>query len=157
MFFSWERCPVLFLLSTSPPPHHFLGGWEVKGSDCERSEDPDEVGLCSPPWNCQVEAIFHGHCWLRWLRISVPCGRPGFDPWVGRIPGGEHGNWLHCSCLENPMDRGAWRGCSAWGCRESDRTEQPVLSYFHALIPGMLRRSGNGQFSKIPHHSSLSL
>ena len=25
-----------------------------------------------------------------------------------RFPGGEHGNPLQCSCLENPMDRGAW-------------------------------------------------
>ena len=24
-------------------------------------------------------------------------------------PGGGHGNPLQCSCLENPMDRGAWR------------------------------------------------
>ena len=27
----------------------------------------------------------------------------------GRSPGGEHGNPLQYSCLENPMDRGAWR------------------------------------------------
>ena len=27
----------------------------------------------------------------------------------GRSPGGGHGNPLHYSCLENPMDRGAWR------------------------------------------------
>ena len=26
----------------------------------------------------------------------------------GRCPGGGHGNPLQCSCLENPMDRGAW-------------------------------------------------
>ena len=26
----------------------------------------------------------------------------------GRCPGGGHGNPLHYSCLENPMDRGAW-------------------------------------------------
>ena len=26
----------------------------------------------------------------------------------GRSPGGEHGNPLQYSCLENPMDRGAW-------------------------------------------------
>ena len=26
----------------------------------------------------------------------------------GRSPGGGHGNPLQCSCLENPMDRGAW-------------------------------------------------
>ena len=32
-----------------------------------------------------------------------------FDPWVGRSPGGGHGNPLLYSCLENLMDRGAWR------------------------------------------------
>ena len=28
---------------------------------------------------------------------------------LGRSPGGGHGNPLQHSCLENPMDRGAWR------------------------------------------------
>ena len=27
---------------------------------------------------------------------------------LGRCPGGEHGNPLQYSCLENPMDRGVW-------------------------------------------------
>ena len=31
-----------------------------------------------------------------------------FNPWVGRLPGGEHSNPLQYSCLENLMDRGAW-------------------------------------------------
>ena len=30
-------------------------------------------------------------------------------PGLGRSLGGGHGNSLQCSCLENPMDRGAWR------------------------------------------------
>ena len=30
-------------------------------------------------------------------------------PGLGRSPGGGHGNSLQCSCLENPMGRGAWR------------------------------------------------
>ena len=30
-------------------------------------------------------------------------------PGSGRSPGGGHGNPLLYSCLENPMDRGAWR------------------------------------------------
>ena len=30
-------------------------------------------------------------------------------PESGRCPGGGHGNPLQCSCLENPMDRGAGR------------------------------------------------
>ena len=29
-------------------------------------------------------------------------------PGSGRSPGGGNGNQLQCSCLENPMDRGAW-------------------------------------------------
>ena len=33
----------------------------------------------------------------------------GSIPWLGRSPGGEHGNPFLCSCLENPMDKGAWR------------------------------------------------
>ena len=24
--------------------------------------------------------------WPRWYRIHLQCGRPGFDPWVGKIP-----------------------------------------------------------------------
>ena len=33
----------------------------------------------------------------------------GSNPGFGRSPGGEHGNLLQYSCLENPMDRGAWQ------------------------------------------------
>ena len=36
------------------------------------------------------------------------CRRCRFDPGLGRSPGGEHGNPLQYSCLENPTDRGAW-------------------------------------------------
>ena len=32
----------------------------------------------------------------------------GLSPGWGRSPGGGHGNPLQYSCLENPMDRGAW-------------------------------------------------
>ena len=36
--------------------------------------------------------------WLSWLRICLQCGRPGFDPWVGKIP-----YPLQYSDLENSM------------------------------------------------------
>ena len=32
----------------------------------------------------------------------------GSIPGSGRSPGGEHGNPLQYSCLENSMDRGTW-------------------------------------------------
>ena len=40
--------------------------------------------------------------------VCLQCGRPGFDPWVRKIPGEGNGNPLHYSCLDNPMDGGAW-------------------------------------------------
>ena len=33
----------------------------------------------------------------------------GSIPGLGKSPGGGHGNPLQDSCLENPMDRGAWQ------------------------------------------------
>ena len=36
-------------------------------------------------------------------------GDPGLVPVLGRYPGGRNGNTLQYPCLENPMDRGAWR------------------------------------------------
>jgi len=33
----------------------------------------------------------------------------GSSPGSGRFPGEGHGNPLQYSCLENPMDRGAWQ------------------------------------------------
>ena len=34
---------------------------------------------------------------------------PGSIPRAGRSPGEGNGNLLQCSCLDNPMDRGAWQ------------------------------------------------
>jgi len=36
-------------------------------------------------------------------------GDTSFIPGCGSSPGGGRGNPLQYSCLENPMDRGAWR------------------------------------------------
>ena len=45
-------------------------------------------------------------------------GDPGSIPKSGRYPGGGHGNPLQYSCLENPMDRGAWRATVHGGHKE---------------------------------------
>ena len=37
-------------------------------------------------------------------------GRPGFDPWVRKIPGEGPGNPLQYSCLENPHGQRSLRG-----------------------------------------------
>ena len=46
----------------------------------------------------------------------------GSIPGSRRSPGGEDSNPLRYSCLENPMDRGAWRA-TVHGIAESGRTE----------------------------------
>ena len=67
-------------------------------------------------------------------------------PGSRRSPEGGNGNPLRYSCLKNPVDSGAWRA-SAWGRKESDRTEQlstqPVLTtnFFLPLPPTGLRLS----------------
>ena len=40
---------------------------------------------------------------------SCNAGDPGSISGSGRYPGKGNGNPLQYSCLENPMDRGAWR------------------------------------------------
>ena len=59
--------------------------------------------------------------------VCLQCGRPRFDPWVGKFPGEGNGKPLQYSCLENPMDEGAW---CPWGRKELDTTE---WLHFHFL------------------------
>ena len=51
---------------------------------------------------------------------------PGSIPGLGRSPGEGNSNPLQYSCLENPMDRGAWRA-TVHRISESDTTEQLTL------------------------------
>ena len=58
-------------------------------------------------------------------------GEAGSIPGSGRSLGGGNGNPLQYSCLENPLDRGAWRAVySPWGRKELDTTERLTT---HAL------------------------
>ena len=68
--------------------------------------------------------------WLSWERISLQCGRPGFDPWVGKIL------WRR---ERQPLQPVAWRRpgefdglCSPWVHKESDTTE--LLSLGASLV-----------------------
>ena len=62
-------------------------------------------------------------------RICLQCGRPRFDPWLGRSPGEGNGSQLQCSGLENPVD------CKVHGVTESDTTEGLSLS-LHRVARG---------------------
>ena len=50
-------------------------------------------------------------------------------PGSGRSPGGQRGDPLHYSCLENPMDRGAWQA-TIHQIAELDRSD-----FTHMILP----------------------
>ena len=55
---------------------------------------------------------------------AYQCKRWGLIPGSGRLPGGGNGNSLQCSCLANPLDRGAWQATVHGVAKEPDMTEQ---------------------------------
>ena len=69
---------------------------------CKTQQVPTLVWLL---WICGLPR------WHQWWRTSLPMPQTydtGLIPGSGSSPGGGRGNPLQYSCLENPMDRGAW-------------------------------------------------
>ena len=70
--------------------------------------------------------------------------RPGFDPWARKIPGEGNGNPLQYSCLENPMDRGAW-----WTTVQGVPKSWTWLSDWHFHFQGDFRNLMPRQWSRL--------
>ena len=56
----------------------------------------------------------------------------GLIPGSGRSPGGEDGSPLQYSCLENPMDRGAWQDTIHRVAKSQTRLK-PLSTHVHAV------------------------
>ena len=97
------------------------------------------VYLCL--WVTQKEAPHGLPLWLRRLSVCPQCGRPGFDPWVGKfpqrrkwqptpvfLPGKSHGR-------RNPV------GYSPWGQKELDTTERLHFTWEDPLEEGVATHS----------------
>ena len=72
----------------------------------------------------------------RWLRSkestcnAEAAGDVGFIPGWERSPGGGHGNPLQYSCMENPMDSGAWRA-TVHGVAQSQTPLKQLSAHTH--------------------------
>ena len=56
----------------------------------------------------------------------------GFDPWVRKIPWGGHDNPLQYFCLENPMNRGAWRA-TVYSVAKSQTQLKQISTHTHTV------------------------
>jgi len=61
--------------------------------------------------------------WLRGKSSACNAGDVDLILGLGRFPGEGNGYSLQCSCLGNPMDRGAWWAAFHGVTKESDSTE----------------------------------
>ena len=52
--------------------------------------------------------------------LPANAGDMGLILGLERFPGEGNDNPVQYSCLENPMDRGAWQATAHGGCKESD-------------------------------------
>ena len=82
--------------------------WTIKKAECQRID-------AFTSWCCGGSDG---------KELACKVGDLGSIPGLGRSPGGGHGNPLQYSCLENPHGQRSLAGCSPWGCKESDTTEQ---------------------------------
>ena len=79
-------------------------------------------------------------------------------PGSGRSPGEEHGNPLQYSCLENPMDRGAWQATvhGVARVRHNFVTKPPPLNIKLPCDENNLLRCGKNFSRSSPSHFFLT-
>ena len=67
-------------------------------------------------------------------------GDLGLIPGSERFPGEGNGNPLQYSCLENPMDRGAWWATVHGVAKESDTTEKLHFHFHFGVARGFITK-----------------
>ena len=61
-------------------------------------------------------------------------GYLGSIPALGRSPGEGNGNPPQCSCLENPMDRGAWQAIVYGVAKSQTQLSKTIAFTFQVLL-----------------------
>ena len=60
------------------------------------------------------------------VRIRLQCGRPGFNPWFGKIPWRRAWQPISVFMPEYPHRQRILVDYSLWGCKESDATKYTI-------------------------------
>ena len=66
--------------------------------------------------------------WLRWQRVCLQCRRPGFDPWVKKIPWSRAWLPLPIFLTGKSHRQRSLVGYSPWGYKELDMNDGLTLS-----------------------------
>jgi len=72
--------------------------------------------------------------WLSGIESACNAGGVCLILGLGRSPGGGHGNPLHYSCQDNPMDEGAWWATVHKDHKESDTTEHAYVGVYLFML-----------------------
>ena len=73
-------------------------------------------------------------CFPRWCSVkesTCQCRRPGFHPWVGKIPWRRKWQPIPVFLPGKSHGQRSLAGYSPWGHKETDRTERLTLSHVH--------------------------
>ena len=83
--------------------------------------------------------------WFKWQRICLQCRRPGFNPWVRKIPWRRE--WLPTPVLLPGEFHGqrSLAGYGPWGGKESDMTECLTLSTSYAYESSLWNPEERGE------------
>ena len=69
-------------------------------------------------------------------KVTCNAGDAGSTPGLRRSPGEGNGNPFHCSCLENPRDRGAWYAAVSGVAQSRTRLKRLSSSSSSSSSPG---------------------
>ena len=125
-----------------------MAGWchRLSGHEFEQTQgDGEGQGslVCYSPWGCKESDMisqlnnnqvtyFSGGTVVKNLPANARDTKDsGSIPGSGRSPREGNGNQLQYSCLENPMDRGAWWATVHGGCKSQTRLKRLSSSSSH--------------------------
>ena len=78
------------------------------------------------------------------VRICLECRRPGFSPWVRKIPWRRKWQPTPVFLPEKSQEQRSLAGYSPWGLKESDMTEG--LTHTHKVYGGLVLELAHGCF-----------